>query len=117
MTKKPVGVRWFVEPLNDSANEIVTRYLTDIGRPADDDVKASLRDERGKSHPVWEVPSFQDITRFLRNRNTDPAEFHFYSMPVGDSVIYLMPHADPRKGGRRSAAARKIRAAIEATRR
>lgn len=105
--------RWFIEPYDDFANEVVAKYFANTGRSADESVRSSYPDEYGTPHQVWEMPSYKDVSRLVSSEETSGAKFRVFSMPPGACTIHEFPFSNARNRARKSAPVRDMKKALD----
>ena len=93
--------RWFAEAMNDYTNEVIAGYLAASGRSADGSVKSSMRDLKGESHQLWELPA-NDIKRLVDSKQNCRLDFKIFVLQANRGnlvreISYTVPRGSVRK--------------------
>jgi hypothetical protein len=76
--------QWFVEPKNDSANEIIGKALVAIGEICE---SLALLDSEEIPHSVFQVPNYAFVTRLYKSNLKSPSDFAVFQREGHDSPI------------------------------
>ena len=80
MEEKKKVYRWFVEPKNDHANEVMARALREINEV---ETNLTLKDDQDFVHKVYQVPDSAFVTRLSHSELISPADFVVFNR-LGD---------------------------------
>ncbi len=94
--KKKVETQWFVEPLDANTNEVIVKFLINLGQVYEN---YALRDEKGIPRTVLQLEKYSYVSRLYSDKFKFSLKFKIYTRRGNRSPLrpWLFDEPNPKK--------------------